>query len=168
MRNYIRTLIILALVLGLAGTVAAGFGQPDYTLQLDFTNADGVVKGADININGVQAGKVDGLKVQGKVAALAVTIDSKFAPIHSGAKAIIRSLGLLGAKYVEVIDGRGRGVLASGSELTIDSTTSPTDLDQLNAIFDAPTREKIPGPERRPPSAAQPCSGGGTGHGDLR
>src|ERR1700682_3194846 len=141
--KHIRPLIVLVLVLGLAGTVAAGFGQPDYTLKLDFTNADGVVKGADINIKGVQAGKVDDLKVQGRAAALTVTIDSKFAPIHSGAKAIIRSLGLLGNKYVEVIDGKGRGTLASGSELTTDSTTSPTDLDQFNAIFDAPPREKI-------------------------
>lgn len=141
--KHIRPLLVLVLVLGLAGTVAAGFGQPDYTLKLDFTNADGVVKGADINIKGVQAGKVDDLKVQGRAAALTVTIDSKFAPIHSGAKAIIRSLGLLGNKYVEVIDGKGRGTLASGSELTTDSTTSPTDLDQFNAIFDAPTREKI-------------------------
>jgi virulence factor Mce-like protein len=142
-KKHLRALIGLALVLSAAGTVAAGFGQPDYHLKLDFTNADGVVKGADININGVQAGKVDDLKVQGRVAALTVTIDSKFAPIHSGAKALIRSLGLLGNKYVEVIDGKGKGALASGSELTIDSTTSPTDLDQFNAIFDAPTREKI-------------------------
>jgi virulence factor Mce-like protein len=142
-KKHFRALIGLSLVLSAAGTVAAGFGQPDYTLKLDFTNADGVVKGADININGVQAGKVDGLQVQGRVAALTVSIDSKFAPVHSGAKALIRSLGLLGNKYVEVIDGKGKGTLASGSELTVDSTTSPTDLDQFNAIFDAPTREKI-------------------------
>ena len=138
-----RSLMVLAAVSGVAGTLAFGFGPSDYTLKLDFTNADGVVKGADININGVQAGKVNDLKVQGRVAALTVAIDSKFAPIHTGAKAIIRSLGLLGNKYVEVIDGKGKGELASGSELTIDSTTSPTDLDQFNAIFDAPTREKI-------------------------
>src|ERR1700738_3769132 len=107
MRKYVVALIALALALGLAGTVATGFGRPDYTVLLDFTNADGVVKGADVNINGIQAGKVNSLQVQGKVAALNVTIDPKFAPLHSGAKAVIRSLGLLGAKYVEVIDGSG-------------------------------------------------------------
>jgi ABC-type transporter Mla subunit MlaD len=142
-RQRIRPLIVVALVLSLAGIVAAGFGQPDYTLKLDFTNADGVVKGADLNINGVMAGKVDNLEVKGRVAVVTVTVDSKFAPIHSGAKALIRSLGLLGHKYVEVVEGKGSGTLDSGSELTVDSTTSPTDLDQFNAIFDAPTREKI-------------------------
>jgi phospholipid/cholesterol/gamma-HCH transport system substrate-binding protein len=144
MRKYVGALIVLALTLGLVAAVAAGFGRPDYTVVLDFTNADGVVKGADVNINGVMAGKVESLQVQGKVAALTVTIDRKFTPLHSGAKGVIRQLGLLGAKYVEVIDGRGgAGELASGTELSIESTTSPTDLDQVNAIFDAPTREKI-------------------------
>jgi phospholipid/cholesterol/gamma-HCH transport system substrate-binding protein len=143
-RKHIRALVGLLLLLCLAGTVAAGFGQPDYTLRLDFNNADGVVKGADLNINGVQAGKVDSLEVKGKVAVVTVSIDSKFAPMHAGAKGLIRSLGLLGHKYVEVIDGKGGGAeLKSGTELTTDSTTSPTDLDQINAIFDAPTREKI-------------------------
>lgn len=142
-KHHIRLILGVALLLGLAGTLAAGFGQPDYTLKLDFTNADGVVKGADLNIKGVQAGKVDGLQVKGKVAVVTVSIDSKFTPMHSGAKGLIRSLGLLGHKYVEVIDGKGGGELASGSEITIDNTTSPTDLDQINAIFDAPTRDKI-------------------------
>jgi ABC-type transporter Mla subunit MlaD len=142
-RQRIRPLIVVALVLSLAGILAAGFGQPDYTLKLDFTNADGVVKGADLNINGVMAGKVVNLELKGKVAVVTVTVDSKFAPIHSGAKALIRSLGLLGHKYVEVVEGKGNGTLDGGSELTVDSTTSPTDLDQFNAIFDAPTREKI-------------------------
>ncbi len=141
--NFRPLLVILVLLAG-AGTAAFGFGQPGYTLKLDFTNADGVVKGADVTINGVMAGKVDDLAVSGKVAQVTATIDSKYAPVHSGAKALIRSVGLLGHKYIEVIPGnQGGAELPSGTELTIDSTTSPTDLDQINAIFDAPTREKL-------------------------
>lgn len=144
MKNLNRPLIVILVLLAGAGTAAFGFGSPGYTVKLDFTNADGVVKGADININGVMAGKVDNLAIKGKVAVVTASIDSKYAPLHSGAKAIIRSVGLLGHKYVEVLQGNPNGAeLASGSELTIDSTTSPTDLDQINAIFDAPTREKL-------------------------
>ena len=73
-----------------------------------------------------------------------MSIDPKFAPLHTDTKAIIRSVGLLGNKYLEILPGPSQGAeLKSGTELTIDSTTSPTDLDQINAIFDAPTREKI-------------------------
>ena len=49
----------------------------------------------------------------------------------------------MGNKYVELVPGTGGGSLSSGSELTIQSTTSPTDLDQLNAIFDKPTRDEM-------------------------
>jgi len=139
-----RPLIVVLALLAGAGTAAFGFGSPGYTVQLDFTNADGVVKGADITINGVMAGKVDALAIKGKVAAVTASIDSRYAPLHAGAKAIVRSVGLLGHKYIDVLPGNPNGAeLASGSELTIDSTTSPTDLDQINAIFDAPTREKL-------------------------
>jgi phospholipid/cholesterol/gamma-HCH transport system substrate-binding protein len=142
-KRFARPLLVAAVLLAVAGTAGFGFGAPGYTLKLDFTNSDGVVKGADVTIAGVNAGKVESLGVKDKVAVVGVSIDSKFAPLHGGAKAIVRSVGLLGHKYVEIIDGKGGRTLASGSELSIDSTTSPTDLDQFNAIFDAPTREKL-------------------------
>ena len=40
MKQHIRLIALLVLLLGIAaGTAAAGFGQPDYTLKLDFHNA---------------------------------------------------------------------------------------------------------------------------------
>ncbi len=91
-----------------------------------------------------QAGNVQNLELKDSVGVLRVSIDPKFAPMHTDTKAIIRSVGLLGNKYLEVLPGPSQGPeLKSGTELTIDSTTSPTDLDQINAIFDAPTRDKL-------------------------
>jgi phospholipid/cholesterol/gamma-HCH transport system substrate-binding protein len=136
-------IVILALLAG-AGTAAISLASPAYTVRLDFTNADGIVKGADVSINGVTAGKVEELATRGKLAVVTATIGSNYAPLHSGSKAIVRSVGLLGHKYLEILQGNPNGAeLASGTELTIDSTTSPTDLDQINAVFDAPTREKL-------------------------
>jgi phospholipid/cholesterol/gamma-HCH transport system substrate-binding protein len=133
-------------VLGLlvAGGLGAGPFSTPYQLKLDFTNIDGVVKGNNVTVAGVLAGKVDDLALKDNVGVVTVSIDDKFAPMHAGAKAIVRSLGLLGNHYIELIDGPSQNArLRSLTELTIDSTTSPTDLDQLNAIFDAPTREKV-------------------------
>ena len=144
MERFARPLIVLLVLAAAAGTVAFSLTGAKYTLTLDFTNADGVVKGADVTIAGVNAGKVEDLTVKGKVAAVTVSLDPKFAPVHGGVKAIVRSVGLLGHKYIELIDPKPKGSnVDSGTELTIDSTTSPTDLDQINAIFDASTREKI-------------------------
>src|SRR5258708_12553091 len=102
--NFRPLLVILVLLAG-AGTAAFGFGQPGYTLKLDFTNADGVVKGADVTINGVMAGKVDDLALSGKVAQVTTTIDSKYAPVHTGAKALIRPAALLRHNYIQAIQG---------------------------------------------------------------
>jgi virulence factor Mce-like protein len=140
-RRISATLLLGMLIVG--GFAFGPFSSP-YTLKLDFTNIDGVVKGNNVLINGVQAGNVDNLELKDSVGVLTLSIDPKFTPLRQGTKAIIRSIGLLGNKYVEVLPGAASGAeLKSGTELTIDSTTSPTDLDQLNAIFDAPTREKI-------------------------
>jgi phospholipid/cholesterol/gamma-HCH transport system substrate-binding protein len=140
-RRFAALLVLGLLVLG--GFAAGPFSTP-YQLKLDFTNIDGVVKGNNVLVNGVQAGKVDDLGLKDSLGVVTISLDPKFAPGHAGAKAIVRSVGLLGNKYIEYIDGPSQGAqMASGSELTIDSTTSPTDLDQINAIFDAPTREKI-------------------------
>ncbi|MEA2646110.1 MAG: phospholipid/cholesterol/gamma-HCH transport system substrate-binding protein [Chloroflexota bacterium] len=146
MTGWIKRLTAIA-VLGtlVAGGLAFGpFGNAGYHLKLDFTNSDGVVKGNKVTIDGVDAGSVDALELRDNVAVISVTLDSKFTPLRAGTKALIRSLGLLGNHYVEIIPGPASGAeLPTDSELTIDSTTSPTDLDQINAIFDAPTRDKI-------------------------
>ncbi|HEV3235291.1 MAG TPA: MlaD family protein [Candidatus Dormibacteraeota bacterium] len=140
-RRLSATLLLGMLIVG--GFAFGPFSTP-YTLKLDFTNIDGVVKGNNVLINGVQAGNVDSLELKDSVGVLTVSVDPKFTPLRANTKAIIRSIGLLGNKYVEILPGPASGAeLKSGTELGVDSTTSPTDLDQLNAIFDAPTREKV-------------------------
>jgi phospholipid/cholesterol/gamma-HCH transport system substrate-binding protein len=139
-----RVLILLILVAVVGGTVAATQGLSGYTLKLDFTNADGLVQGNDVTIAGVKVGKVEDLSLRDNVAVVTASVEqSTYAPLKAGTKGIIRSLGLLGNHYLEIVPGIGPGQLDSGKEVGIDSTTSPTDLDQINAIFDAPTRDKI-------------------------
>lgn len=139
-----RLLLVLSVLTLALGGIAATTGFGGYQVKLDFTNADGLVEGEWVTINGVNAGQVKKLEVsRASLAVVTVSINSEFAPLRADTKAVIRSTGLLGNKYIDIIPGKGAGELASDSELTIDSTTSPTDLDQINAIFDAPTREKL-------------------------
>jgi virulence factor Mce-like protein len=140
-----RVVLFLLLLAGVAGTVAATQTATTYRVKLDFTNADGLVVNEDVTIGGVKMGKVANLSLRDSVAVVTVEFqDGRYAPLPSGSRAVIRSLGLLGNKYVEIIRGKAGGPsLPPNAELGIESTTSPTDLDQINAIFDAPTREKI-------------------------
>jgi phospholipid/cholesterol/gamma-HCH transport system substrate-binding protein len=137
-------LAALGLLILAAGGVAATPGVAGYRVKLDFTNSDGIVKGNNVTINGVDAGKVEDLQLKDNVAVVTVSVQPEYAPLRAGTKGLIRSLWLLGNKYLEVLPGPASGPeLPTDSELTIDSTTSPTDLDQFNAIFDAPTRDKL-------------------------
>ncbi|MHB8507079.1 MAG: MlaD family protein [Candidatus Dormibacteria bacterium] len=136
--------VMVGLVAVVAGTAGAASGSGAYSIRVEFTNADGLVKGNDVLIYGVKAGQVRDLEVQGSLAEVRISIDPRFAPLHGGTRAIVRSLGLLGNHYVEVVPGpAGGSELADNDVLTVASTTSPTDLDQFNAIFDAPTRQKL-------------------------
>lgn len=139
-----RLLLFFALLAVAAGAMAFG-PATTYTIRMDFTNADGLVQNEDVTIAGVKVGAIKSLQVRDKVAVVTAEItDRKFVPLHNGTKALIRQLSLLGNKYVEIFPGQANGgQLRDGAELGVDSTTSPTDLDQINAIFDAPTREKL-------------------------
>jgi phospholipid/cholesterol/gamma-HCH transport system substrate-binding protein len=139
-----RLLLFVGLLSAVFGALAFG-SNLNYTVKLDFTNADGLVQNEDVTVAGVTVGSVKSLEVNGKLAVVTVEIaDSHYTPLRSGSKALVRQLSMLGNKYVEIFPGPGSGgALASGSEIGIDNTTSPTDLDQINAIFDAPTREKL-------------------------
>jgi phospholipid/cholesterol/gamma-HCH transport system substrate-binding protein len=140
-RRLASGVVVLALA---AGGLAFGPFASSYQVKLDFTNVDGVVKGNEVQVNGVHAGSVGSLELKDSVGVVTVDMEPKFAPLHQGTKAMVRAIGLLGNKYLEIFPGPSNGPeLKSGTELTIDSTTSPTDLDQINAIFDAPTREKL-------------------------
>jgi phospholipid/cholesterol/gamma-HCH transport system substrate-binding protein len=139
-----RLLLFVALLSAVFGAVAFG-PSVNYTIKMDFTNADGLVQNEDVTVAGVKVGQVKNLEVNGKVAVVSAEItDKRYIPLRSGTRALIRQLSLLGNKYVEIFPGPGGGgQLADGAEIGIDNTTSPTDLDQINAIFDAPTREKL-------------------------
>ncbi len=139
-----RLLLFVGLLAVVAGALAFG-PATNYTIKMDFTNADGLVQNEDVVIAGVKVGAIKSLQVRDKVAVVTAEItDKKFVPLHAGTKGLIRQLSLLGNKYVEIFPGQGNGgQLNDGAELGVDSTTSPTDLDQINAVFDAPTREKL-------------------------
>lgn len=139
-----RVFLLIGVLLAAAGALAFG-PATTYTIKLDFTNADGLVQNEDVTVAGVKVGSVKALEVNGKVAVVTAEItDHRYVPLRSGTRALVRQLSLLGNKYVEIFPGPASGgELASGAELGIDNTTSPTDLDQVNAIFDAPTREKL-------------------------
>ncbi len=99
----------------------------DYVVY--FKNAGGLSKGSDVRVAGVKVGKVKSIGFENGKVKVVVELNEKV-PIYRNAVAEIRSLGLLGDKYVEIDPGD-----PSSGELPPDSviryTKKPADISNM-------------------------------------
>ena len=143
---------LLTLVL-LAITINASFGLPfnlslfppgqDYAVKAAFTDANGVIRGADVVIAGHTVGQVTGVEVQGKLAVVSMRVTRHYAPLHQFTTARIRYSTLLAQKYVEITPVSGGREIAAGGQISSDSTLSPVDFDQFLSALDPETRTRL-------------------------
>ncbi len=103
--------------------VGARAGQSFHIL---FDSAAGLTKDASVQIAGVEVGRVENIALLDGRADVTVRIDTD---IPRDSEARIRSVGLLGDKYVELDLGRAPEMLSSGETLVAPATTE--DLGQL-------------------------------------
>ena len=133
-------------------TVVVGkfdFGKPEgYRVIALFDSVAGLDAKAAVRMAGVQIGSVEKVELQDGQAKLTIRIDPDV-KVPRGAEAAVKTMGLLGDKYVDLVPpsrtgvpgepGRERaGVYQDGER--IESTASPSDADklitQLSAIAD--------------------------------
>jgi phospholipid/cholesterol/gamma-HCH transport system substrate-binding protein len=139
-----RLLTMVAFALSCFGLLLflwLSFGGPiplrpkGYQVQVAFPEATTLATEADVRIAGVSVGKVRKLDLSpGRTRTLAtLELDSAYAPLHRGARAILRQKTLLGETYVELRPGRGPGI-PEGGRL---ADAHVADTVQLDEIFDA-------------------------------
>jgi phospholipid/cholesterol/gamma-HCH transport system substrate-binding protein len=143
----------LVLLIVLAITINASFGLPfnlslfppgqDYSVRAAFTDANGVIRGADVVIAGHTVGQVTGVEVQGKLAVVSMRVSRHYAPLHQFTTARIRYSTLLAQKYVEITPVNGPREIAAGGQISSDSTLSPVDFDQFLSALDPETRSRL-------------------------
>ena len=97
--------------------------QPQYSLRVRFSFANGVEVGAPVRLAGVDVGEVRSVRIyrdeasQRMQAELGIRL-TREAKIEQDAVAYINTLGLIGEKYLEVIPGTaGARLLSSGDFL---------------------------------------------------
>ncbi len=122
-----------------------------YRVQVAFTDAATLADQADVRTAGVSIGKVvskelvpggdTGSAGTGKTLAT-IELKSRFAPLRSDARAILRQKTLLGETYVELETGSaGAPALAEGSRLGDARVAQAVEFDELLRVFDEPTRK---------------------------
>src|SRR6186997_1982453 len=111
-----RLLVMVGFALSCFGLLLflwLAFGGPiplkpkGYRFQVSFPEATQLAKEADVRISGVPVGKVKTIEPDTKTGRTTAVIEmeSRYAPVRSDAKAMLRQKTLLGETYVELTPG---------------------------------------------------------------
>lgn len=103
-------------------------------LTARFDSVAGLDKNAPVSMAGVPIGKVEEMGLENSHARVAFRIQPGVR-IPEGSRAQVKASGLLGDKYVEILPGKGPGVLKDGGEIL--QQEGSADLDTLITRFGA-------------------------------
>src|SRR5215210_5164471 len=114
-----------------------------YRFTTSFSEATQLAQEADVRISGVPVGKVKTIEPDKKTGRsnVVIQLESRYAPLPSDAKAILRQKTLLGETYVELTPGSRKAKPVPENGTLRASQVSPTvELDEIYRSFDPPTR----------------------------
>src|ERR1700754_463154 len=114
-----------------------------YRFHTSFAEAGQLALEADVRISGVPVGKVKTIKPDKQTgrADVEIQVDSRYAPLPSDARAILRQKTLLGETYVELTPGRRSApAIAEGGTLPAAQVSDTVELDEILRAFDPKTR----------------------------
>jgi len=105
----------------------------DYVpVHAEFASVSGLKRGASVEIAGVEVGKVDAIALDNYKADVVMKI-RKGVALGDDTIASVRTMGLLGDKYISLSPGASDRVIPPGGKVR--ETESPPDLEQLIGEF---------------------------------
>ena len=149
--------VLAAIVLA---TTSAGGSSGTYRVRAIFDDADNVIPGEEVKVDGVKVGNVESVTpTPNAKAAVVFNIENPgFRNFRSDATCIIRPQSLIGEKFVDCLPTQPRveGTPEAGSLqkitsgegvgqylLPVQNTSSPVDPDLLNDINQLPERQRL-------------------------
>lgn len=133
---------LCATFLGVLVAAAGGLtGVPSYAVTVDVDNVRNLVPYTDVQIAGVPVGRVESMEPVPGAQRLTLRLDAG-APLHEGVRVQVSAKSLAGQYYVDVVDGSGPA-LPDGAALPAAAVVPPTDLRDVLAAFDEPTRAAL-------------------------
>jgi phospholipid/cholesterol/gamma-HCH transport system substrate-binding protein len=146
----IAAMVIFALsCFGLLLFLWLAFGGPiplkpqGYRMQTSFAEATQLATEADVRISGVPVGRVKTIEPDKETgrSIVVMELESRYAPLPSDARAILRQKTLLGETYVELTPGSADAEPVPEGGTLAESQVSPTvQLDEIYRTFDEDTR----------------------------
>jgi phospholipid/cholesterol/gamma-HCH transport system substrate-binding protein len=115
-----------------------------YRFTASFSEATQLAKEADVRISGVPVGKVKTIEPDKKTGRsdVVIQLDTRYAPLPSDARAILRQKTLLGETYVELTPGTSTAPkIPEGGRLRTSQVSPTVELDEIFRAFDQKTRD---------------------------
>ena len=103
--------------------------ERNYQLEAEFDNVSGLKVGATVEIAGVTIGKVSEISLGEEDLAEVVLLINRDVEVSADAIASIRTQGLIGDKYIKIIQGGDEESLTDGG--VIFDTESSIDIEEL-------------------------------------
>ncbi len=132
MQTTFKVGLFVLFIAGISAFLIITFGNRDFGKEKEFykiyfDDVSGLSIGADVQVKGVKAGKVEDISIVKDKIKVKVSIEKKI-PIYKNAKAYIKTYGLMGDKYVYIDPGTSDagklkdGVIASGKVYSTEDT----------------------------------------------
>ena len=114
-----------------------------YRFTVPFNEATQLAVESDVRISGVPVGKVKAVELSDDgLAKATIELDSRYAPIPTDTRAMLRTKTLLGETFVELTPGDEQGpTLEEGGDLPRAQVKDSVQLDEIWRTFDARTRD---------------------------
>ena len=103
--------------------------EKNYQIEAEFDNASGLKVGATVEIAGVRIGKVSEISLGEEDVAKVVLLINRDVEVSADSIASIRTQGLIGDKYIKIIQGGDEESLTDGG--VIFDTESSIDIEEL-------------------------------------
>jgi virulence factor Mce-like protein len=146
-----RRVLLVILILAAAGAyvlTSSGAKNDDGGSQftVEFDNAFGLVKGGDIKVAGVRAGKISKLRLDKKTHKALIDFkltEKGFGDLREDSTCESRPQSLIGEYFVDCTPGKSAQKLKPGATIPVEHTTSTIPADLLANVMRRPYRERL-------------------------
>ncbi|MDX6663829.1 MAG: phospholipid/cholesterol/gamma-HCH transport system substrate-binding protein [Solirubrobacteraceae bacterium] len=115
-----------------------------YRFHALFENASQLQPNAAVRMAGINVGRVVAVEPAGLRTDATIEMDTKFAPVPSDTRAVLRQKTLLGETFVALSPGSARArKIAEGGRLAVANVEATQPLDRVFGVLDTRTRHDI-------------------------
>ncbi len=119
---------------------------PTRQYKVELENGSNLVRGNEVRSGGFRIGVVEDLRPvtlqNGRtVAELKIKLDKKNGEVPVDSVITVRPRSALGLKYLELTKGTSKKLLSDGDTVPLARTKVPVQFDDINKLFDTPTRQ---------------------------